>query len=160
MKIEKREIKFSCGVIAWIFLLIFYFNKIERKWLAKDSFSAKNQKDMEIIFREVQKSFRKYDNVIINRGYSNKILLDFPDSYFDWIYIDGNHEYEFVLQDLSLGFLKLKPNGFLVGDDYNWKPEKNYPVKRAVKYFLKLNGLDDKLKVIGSQFIIELQKTN
>ena len=46
MKIEKREIKFSCGVIAWIFLLIFYFSKIERKWLAKDSFSTKNQKDM------------------------------------------------------------------------------------------------------------------
>ena len=46
MKIEKREIKFSCGVIAWNFLLIFYFSKIERKWLAKDRFSAKNQKDM------------------------------------------------------------------------------------------------------------------
>ena len=51
MKIEKREIKFSCGVIAWIFLLIFYFSKIERKWLAKDSFSAKNQKD--VIWRYV-----------------------------------------------------------------------------------------------------------
>ena len=46
MKIEMREIKFSCGVIAWIFFLIFYFSKIEREWLAKDSFSAKNQKDM------------------------------------------------------------------------------------------------------------------
>ena len=46
MKIEMREIKFSCGVIAWIFLLIFYFSKIERKRLAKDSFSAKNKKDM------------------------------------------------------------------------------------------------------------------
>ena len=46
MKIEKREIKFSCGVIAWNFLLIFYFSEIERKWLAKDSFSTKNQKDM------------------------------------------------------------------------------------------------------------------
>ena len=46
MKIEVREIKFSWGVIAWDFLLIFYFSKIERKWLAKNSFSAKNQKDM------------------------------------------------------------------------------------------------------------------
>ena len=45
MKIEKREIKFSCGVFAWIFLLIFCFSKIERILLAKDSFSAKNQKD-------------------------------------------------------------------------------------------------------------------
>ena len=46
MKIEIREIKFSRGVIAWDFLLIFYFSKIESKWLGKVSFSAKNQKDM------------------------------------------------------------------------------------------------------------------
>ena len=46
MKIEMREIKFSWGVIAWDFLLIFYFSKIESKWLGKDSFSAKYQKDM------------------------------------------------------------------------------------------------------------------
>ena len=46
MKIEMREIKFSWGVIAWDFLLIFYFIKIESKWLGKVSFRAKNQKDM------------------------------------------------------------------------------------------------------------------
>ena len=44
MKIEMREIKFSWGVIAWDFLLIFYFIKIESKWLGKVSFRAKNQK--------------------------------------------------------------------------------------------------------------------
>ena len=46
MKIEMREIKFSWGVIAWDFLLIFYFIKIESKWLGKVSFRAKNQKDL------------------------------------------------------------------------------------------------------------------
>ena len=46
MKIEIREIKFSRGVIAWDFLLIFYFSNIESKWLGKVSFSAKNRKDM------------------------------------------------------------------------------------------------------------------
>ena len=46
MKIEIREIKFSQGVIAWDFLLIFYFSNIESKWLGKVSFRAKNQKDM------------------------------------------------------------------------------------------------------------------
>ena len=121
---------------------------------------AKDQTDMDMIFRKVQNSFRNYENVIINRGKSNKILPEFPDSYFDWIYIDGNHEYEFVLEDLSIGYLKLKPNGFIAGDDYNWKPEKNYPVKRAIKDFLKLNGFEDKLRVIDSQFIIKLPKND
>jgi hypothetical protein len=117
---------------------------------------AKDQTDMDVIFRKVQNSFRNYDNVIINRGESNKILLDFPDSYFDWIYIDGNHEYEYVLEDLKLSYEKVKPNGFILGDDYNWEPGKNYPVKKAVNDFLKLHNLDNKLQVIGSQFIIRL----
>lgn len=117
---------------------------------------AKDQADMDIILNKVQSFFRNYENVSINRGYSNIILLDFPDSYFDWVYIDGNHEYEYVLDDLKLSYEKVKPNGFILGDDYNWKPENNYPVKRAVNDFLKLNNLDNKLQVIGSQFIISL----
>ena len=46
MKIEKREIKFSCGVIAWNFLLIFYFCLNQEFWAFKGPFSGEKQKDM------------------------------------------------------------------------------------------------------------------
>jgi len=60
------------------------------------------------------------DKIIINRGYSNKKIPKFNDNFFDLIYIDGNHEPEYVLEDAVLSFSKLKINGILIFDDYGW----------------------------------------
>lgn len=60
------------------------------------------------------------EKIIINRGYSNKEVLKFEDDFFDIIYIDGNHEPEYVLEDAVLSFRKLKKNGILIFDDYGW----------------------------------------
>ena len=60
------------------------------------------------------------DKIVINRGYSNNEIPKFPDNFFDIIYIDGNHEPEYVLEDAVLSFRKLKQNGLLVFDDYGW----------------------------------------
>ena len=38
----------------------------------------------------------------------------------DIIYIDGNHEPNYVLEDAVLSFRKLKSNGILIFDDYGW----------------------------------------
>lgn len=56
----------------------------------------------------------------IRRGFSNEELLKLQDEYFDMIYIDGNHEPEFVLEDAVLAFRKLKKGGTLIFDDYGW----------------------------------------
>jgi predicted O-methyltransferase YrrM len=58
--------------------------------------------------------------IIINRGYSNSELLKFQDDFFDIIYIDGNHEPEYVLEDAVLSFRKLKKGGIMIFDDYGW----------------------------------------
>ena len=46
MKIEKREIKFSCGVIAWNFLLIFLMLHNLEFWAFDDPFQAEKTKKM------------------------------------------------------------------------------------------------------------------
>jgi predicted O-methyltransferase YrrM len=56
----------------------------------------------------------------VHRGYSNLEVPKFEDAYFDIIYIDGNHNPEYVLEDAVLCFRKLKPNGMLIFDDYGW----------------------------------------
>ena len=56
--------------------------------------------------------------VRIHRGYSSNVLDEFPDEYFDWVYIDGNHLYEFAKQDLERSFTKTKPGGYITGNDY------------------------------------------
>ena len=48
------------------------------------------------------------NKIIINRGYSNLLIPNFQDEFFDIIYIDGNHEPEYVLEDAVLSFRKLK----------------------------------------------------
>jgi hypothetical protein len=42
----------------------------------------------------------------------------FKESEIDAIYIDGNHEYQSVTEDLSYWFSKIKSNGFICGHDY------------------------------------------
>jgi predicted O-methyltransferase YrrM len=60
------------------------------------------------------------DKIIINRGYSNLEIQKFQNDFFDIIYIDGNHEPEYVLEDAVLSFRKLKKNGIMIFDDYGF----------------------------------------
>jgi len=60
------------------------------------------------------------EKLVINRGYSNAVIPTFQDDFFDIIYIDGNHEPEYVLEDAVLSFRKLKVGGMMIFDDYGW----------------------------------------
>jgi hypothetical protein len=49
----------------------------------------------------------------------------------DFVLVDGNHDYEFVAQDIALWRAHVVPGGTLAGDDYH---EKDFPgVVRAVR---------------------------
>jgi predicted O-methyltransferase YrrM len=67
----------------------------------------------------VEQSGQKH-KLIINRGYSNTVIPTLQDNFFDIIYIDGNHEPEYVLEDAVLSFRKLKNGGIMIFDDYGW----------------------------------------
>ena len=79
--------------------------------------------------------------VILHQGFSTDILSLFPESYFDWVYLDGDHRYESVRLELELCHTRVKPNGLILGHDYI-KPElypedrrSNYQVVQAVNDF-------------------------
>ena len=44
--------------------------------------------------------------------------LDFEDNSIDAIYIDGNHSYEAVIEDIKNWSPKVKQGGLIIGDDY------------------------------------------
>jgi predicted O-methyltransferase YrrM len=92
----------------------------------------------------VEKSGFK-DKIIIKRGYSNQEVPKFQDNFFDIIYIDGNHEPEFVLEDAVLCFRKLKKDGIMIFDDYEWGgPDLT---QRGIDAFL--SGYHKKITVLG-----------
>jgi hypothetical protein len=67
--------------------------------------------------RNVENSGIK-EKITIHRGYSHREILNFPDSFFDIIYLDGNFKSEYMLEDAVLSFRKLKKNGIMICDYY------------------------------------------
>jgi hypothetical protein len=64
------------------------------------------------------------------------------DHVFDFVYIDADHFYESVRNDLSVWHPKVKTDGLLCGHDYNggWDRKGVWGVKRAVDEFAEQNG--------------------
>lgn len=83
-------------------------------------------------------SFTDKDKINVIRGFSNQQIPKLKDNYFDIIYIDGNHEPDYILEDAVLSFRKLKSGGYLIFDDYNWVDE-NEPDKENHN---TINGID------------------
>ena len=87
------------------------------------------------------------ERVSEKRGYSHEVLPTLEDNSFDIIYIDGNHEPEYVLEDAVLAFRKLKVGGRLIFDDYGWGgPDLT---KRGIDGFL--NGYHKRIIVLGQR---------
>ncbi len=103
--------------------------------------------------------FEPYENVEIMRLKSEDAVTMFPDDYFDYVYIDGEHSYAAVTRDLTNYFSKVKVGGHLIGDDYGWTG-----IMPAVQDFLKAHQ-DDCLFLVdpyagqsGGQFAIKRLK--
>jgi hypothetical protein len=125
------------------------------------------QKDMEInptpakqrqrdaLYEQVCQYFAPYENVEIIRQKSEDAVSLFPDDYFDYVYIDGEHSYDAVMRDLTNYLPKVKVGGYLIGDDYGWTG-----IAPAVQDFLKkhpgeLQFLEDPYEgKTGGQFAI------
>lgn len=54
----------------------------------------------------------------IIKNYSSQAALSFPDNYFDFIFLDANHSYDFVKYDLCQWYPKLKFNGLFCGTNF------------------------------------------
>jgi len=100
-------------------------------WVVRDDpthrkawYGADRAPDIEDTYQNVLDRFaneRAAGTVIVKRGSSHDILPEFPDGHFDFIYIDGDHEYSAVRKDCFLAFDKVRVGGFICGDDYAMK---------------------------------------
>ena len=87
------------------------------------------------------------DRINIVRCLSTEAVLKYDDKSLDFVYIDANHAYEYVKQDIELWLPKIKCGGTLAGHDYNvWEG-----VNKAVH-----EKFQDKFELMGSTWLIKL----
>lgn len=60
----------------------------------------------------------RYPNIEFIRKFSMDALADFEDESLDFVYIDANHGYKFVLEDIIGWEKKVKHGGIISGHDY------------------------------------------
>jgi len=84
-------------------------------------------------------------NVEFIRKYSMDALADFEDESLDFVYIDGNHAYEYVRDDIAGWITKVRPGGIISGHDYvkarKSKSGGMINVRRAVHEFAEQNNV-------------------
>jgi predicted O-methyltransferase YrrM len=85
--------------------------------------------DFSIVEKTFDESMKEF-NVKKLKMYFSEALESLPT--LDFIYIDANHDYEFVKDDITNGLKKVKDCGIISGHDYN---NQNPGVIRAVNEF-------------------------
>ncbi|MEJ7585307.1 MAG: class I SAM-dependent methyltransferase [Acidimicrobiales bacterium] len=76
--------------------------------------------------------------LVIDVGYDLDVLRSYADATFDWVYLDSTHQYEHTQAELRLLQAKVKPGGFISGDDWQVDTShKHHGVFRAVKEFVE-----------------------
>lgn len=74
----------------------------------------------------------KFPQVNIIRKTSRQALDSFPDDLFDFVYIDGNHDFLNVTQDIHYWLKKVRSGGILSGHDYVRYPSHKFNHVKAV----------------------------
>lgn len=83
-----------------------------------DGMNLLSQEQFDTKFATTRKALQEFgDRVEMVRLESSEAVTKFADESLDYVYIDGNHDYRYVLNDIKLWYPKVKKGGFLCGDD-------------------------------------------
>ncbi len=104
---------------------------------------------LEEAYLDSKKLLKEFDDgrVVWLKGFSVDIAKTIEDNSLDFVYIDGNHSYEFIKKDIEAWVPKLKQGGFIGGHDFDSNVNKitlegvEYGVKKAVTEYCKKHNI-------------------
>ena len=106
------------------------------------------------IFAEATKRLAPYDCTLIQKM-SMDAIDDFENESLDFVYIDGNHGFKQVVEDIYEWSFKVKKGGVIAGHDYALSPRLR--VKHAVNGYTKAYRINP-WYVLGTRKMIPGQK--
>jgi hypothetical protein len=111
-----------------------------------DFYFSQKPGQVELGYNKILNTYSDKKNVKIVKMKSNEASLLYEDEYFDWIYLDADHSYDAVINDIKNWLPKVKKGGILSGHDFN--PAMDHP-------FYEQFGVDKAvLEVFGNSFFL------
>ena len=91
-------------------------------WMAYGGYenSSAHQNESEINYKTTVDRLSKYTNCKIIKKNSMDASSDFKNNSLDFVYIDGNHDFKHVAQDIYEWTNKIKSGGIVAGHDYTY----------------------------------------
>lgn len=137
------EIGVEYGGFTDIYYQPYYEINLVDLWTTEgnDYYFSKRPGQVEYGYEQIYKKYNHKDNVRLIKKRSVDASKLFEDEYFDWVYIDADHAYEAVKEDIIHWLPKLKTGGVISGHDFDPDPNdvnfKMYGVEKAVREFFK-----------------------
>ena len=128
---------------------IYYDGYYEPSWFEA---YKKDLKDLENLKMKTKKKLRRDENKIEFIYKTSKEAVTLIPNNLDFVYIDGNHSYKHVMEDINLYYNKVKDRGIIGGHDFQGEEKDVIDVKNAVIDFVCKNNLQ--LHTIGSDWWI------
>jgi hypothetical protein len=107
-------------------------------WMKYPGYTIFDHCDREADYQHVVQKFGDNPNVHIMRCMSMEAAILVPDA-LDFVYIDGNHTYDYVIDDICTWWPKVRHGGILAGHDIFRL--KSLGVTNAVAAFCKSSAL-------------------
>lgn len=123
-------------------------------WKAySDNSQDGTQKQLDRCLRITLERLKNYD-VTIMMKWSMEAVKEVADESLDFVYIDCNHKFDYVMEDIIGWTRKVRKNGIVSGHDY-WNI-KDFGVVPAVDTYVKVHGY--KLNIAGANGIMNGRK--
>lgn len=76
--------------------------------------------DIQDAHKEAIETYTKHgDRATMVQGYSREVAKTIPDESLDFVFIDANHAFEFVVEDIAAWEPKVRKGGIVYGHDYD-----------------------------------------
>lgn len=95
--------------------------------------------DQEKLYQEASKRLHPFHCQIIRR-HSLEAVLNFDYESLDFVYIDGSHEFDYVITDIVEWSKRVKKGGIIAGHDYVDRPQTD--VIRAVDTYVNAHEVE------------------